>query len=161
LFARSAYRLHASLNPTFPSHTLTVGKLWYADIENALDETTRVVAVPVSYVNRELGRRVVLEFELLWRRSVKGQVLGPYRLFPFRGKPFLDARFAVEPQSMVPATPGEFGNIAFDATHEFLFEFKELMDVAIRKDFVLALKVTDLVTTAALEQPVVGSPLGE
>jgi hypothetical protein len=71
LFARSAYRLQSILNPAFPLHALTVGELWYTDLEDRPlpGDTTRVVAVPVSYVNREPERRAVLEFELLWKQK--------------------------------------------------------------------------------------------
>jgi hypothetical protein len=157
LFARSPYRLHSTLNPVFPLHALTVGNLWYTDLEDRPlpGDTTRVVALPVSYINREPVRRAVLEFELLWSRSVQGQVLGPYKLSPFKGKPFLDSHLTVEPESRVPA-PGELGSVAFDAGHEFIFEFGDLMEVAIQRDYILALRVTEHVTNAVIERPVSG-----
>jgi hypothetical protein len=160
LFAGSAYRLHSTLNPGFPLHALTVGNLWYADLENRPEpgDTTRVVALPVSYVNREPERRAVLEFELWWSRSVKGQVLGPYKLSPFKGKPFLESPLTVEPESIVQA-PGDIESFAFYASESWLFEFGELMEVQINKDHVLILRVTDRVTGAVTERPVSGRPL--
>ena len=151
--------LPASLGPRsgFPRHALTVGRLWHAGLEDRPlpGDKTRVVALPVSYVNREPVRRVILEFELLWRRSVKGQVLGPYKLSPFKGKPFLESPVTVEPESMIPDSGG-IGSFAFVANEPWLFEFGELMEVEIDEDYVLNLQVTELVTGSVTERPVSG-----
>ena len=57
---------------------LTVDSMWNAGIpDNTIaDYEPRVIFVPISFTNREPSRRVSVEFDLLWSRSVKGQVVG-------------------------------------------------------------------------------------
>jgi hypothetical protein len=140
------------LRATFPEHRLAVGGLWYSDLPSPYygGEERRVVFVPVEYTNRH-SRGVSLRFDLLWRRDVRGQVLGPYRLS--RASHVRSDRVLTDPMHVRPDET-ESGELAFEPHETWLFEYGDLLKVKVRPDYRLSLRLVDHVSGASLERDV-------
>ena len=154
---RTAATLYREAHPEFPRHALTISPLWYGDLPNKYEPSgeKRVLFLPIDYTNRESSQRVSLDFELLWRREFKEQVIGPYRVSHYHAIGGGNIATALELPLSVDAQSRAKGELSFDGIGEpWVFEFGELSQVSVNEDFRIDLEITDQVTGATIKYPV-------
>jgi hypothetical protein len=134
----------------FPDHDVEVGRPWYGDFPDAFNpgREVRLIFLHVRYTNRERTERANLQIDLLWRREVQGQVMGPYKVSHYSRvslSDVLEMPLHVDPQRTQP------GHLAFEPHEDWVFDYGPLTEVWIHDHHRVSLRITDHVSGTTIE----------
>jgi hypothetical protein len=146
LFARSAYRLQATLNPDFPLHRVSFGNPFYAPGDHAIDD---LLLFDLAFTNRT-GTPVDLDVELFWERTMRGgSPWGPHSCMAKKGP--LGRLELLELPAHVDAYRRASGLLAFSVVTAFGVRQGEENDVLLDAGVRLFVRLTDFVSDASVD----------